>query len=269
MKTFTFRFDIDSLADIEVGVPQLIGLGKELNARFSFFVNMGRSFNIRVQWSRMLQRYQKPGATGNQNLTTLIKLGFWRSVRTVIYNPNIGLSHAKTLFKLLDEGHELGLHGGMDHPLWQWNLEGLRKGEISDLLKPAYDHFTRLFGRPKGFSSPGFRYNRHVLELVDEYGFTYASDMEGEGPCRIEGFRHVQIPVNIIGPDKVPLLEHLGRTGTAAAEDRVAEEVEKREHAVLYGHPAYEGTDARLRQIISRIMKSGHRIVTLEELSVQ
>lgn len=32
MKTFSFRFDIDSLADIEAGVPKLIELAKELDS---------------------------------------------------------------------------------------------------------------------------------------------------------------------------------------------------------------------------------------------
>lgn len=274
LKTFSFRFDIDSLADIEVGVPRLIELAKELDVRFTFFVNMGRSFRWLVaggQWpAKPETRNLEPNSSlVTRHSATIKKLGLWRTFRTVIFNPNIGLTHKKTLFRLLDNGHELGLHGGMDHPLWQWRLDALSKDEINNLLKPAYDHFVKLFGRPKGFASPGFRYNRNVLELIDDYGFEYASDMEGERPFRPQGFRHLQIPVNIIGPDKKPLIEHLlvSGLGEAEVELKVKEEIEKRGCAVIYGHPVVEGRFNGLVELLVRVKGNGYRILPMEELS--
>jgi peptidoglycan/xylan/chitin deacetylase (PgdA/CDA1 family) len=261
-KTFSFRFDIDSLADIETGVPRLLELGRELDVRFTFFVNMGKSFN----W-KTLGKGQ--GARGKGYSTTK-RLGLLRTLRTIVFNPDIGLSHKKILFKLLDSGHELGLHGGMDHPLWQWRLDEMSKDEINDLLKPAYDHFVNLFGKPKGFASPGFRYNRHVLELIDSYGFEYASDMEGERPFRPEGVKHLQVPVNIIGPGKKPLIEHLLESGLGEAEikEKVEEEMEKRECAVIYGHPSFEGR-LGLREILTLVKRSEYQIIPMGELLEQ
>lgn len=272
-KTFSFRFDIDSLADIEVGIPKLIELAKELDVRFTFFVNMGRSFRWSVVSGRWSAKPETKNLEPNSSLvahhsSTLKKLGLWRTIRTVVFNPNIGLSHKKILFKLLDDGHELGLHGGMDHPLWQWRLDSLSKDEINGLLEPAYDHFTRLFGKPKGFASPGFKYNRYVLELVDDYGFEYASDMEGEGPFRPEGFKHLQIPVNVIGPDKKPLIEHLWTSGIGKAEieEKVTEEVEKRDYAVIYGHPAVEGRFQELSELLEWVRAKGYVVKPMREI---
>lgn len=263
MKTFSFRFDIDSLADVEVGVPKLIDLAKEMDVRFTFFVNMGRSFN----WKTL---DQGRGA-GGKGYSTVKRLGLLRTFQTVIFNPDVGLSHKEILFKLLDYGHELGLHGGRDHPLWQWRLDTLSKDEINGLLKPAYDHFTRLFGRPKGFASPGFRYNHYVLELMDDYGFEYASDMEGEGPFRQEGFRHWQIPVNVIGPNRKPLIEHLLGLGFGEEEVgvKVKKEIGKRGLAVMYGHPALEGRFGGLREILTWVKDSKYQIIPMGELLEQ
>lgn len=278
MKAFSFRFDIDSLADIEMGVPKLIEVAKELDIRFTFFVNMGRSFRWSVvsgQWSAKPKhgtRNLKSEASNVSRLTShVVRLGLLRTIRTVIFNPNIGLSHKKILFNLLDNGHELGLHGGMDHPVWQWRLDTLSKDEINGLLNPAYDHFTRLFGRPKGFASPGFRYNRYVLELIDDYGFEYASDMDGEGPFRPEGFKHLQIPVNVIGPHKKPLIEYLWTSGLreAEVEVKVKEEIKRRESAVIYGHPTVEGRFDGLREILTWVKSSEYQIKPMGELSEQ
>lgn len=273
MKTFSFRFDIDSLADIEAGVPKLIELAKELDVRFTFFVNMGRSFRWSVaggQWSAKPEtKNLEPNSSPiTHHSSTVKRLGLWRTFRTVIFNPNIGLSNKKILFKLLDNGHELGLHGGMDHPLWQWGLDTLSKDEINDLLRPAYNHFAELFERPKGFASPGLKYNRHVLELIDEYGFEYASDMEGERPFIHQGFRHLQIPANIIGPNGISLIDQFHRSGLQEAEivRRCREEVEKKEIGVMFGHPAIEGETLSLRTLLRLIRDSGYKIVPMKEI---
>lgn len=261
MKTLSFRFDIDSLADIEVGVPKLIRLAKELDIRFTFFVNMGRSFNWKPLGQGKRERDKK--------YSTIKKLGLMRTLRTLVLNPNVGLSHKKILFNLLDNGHELGLHGGMDHPKWQWGLDSLVKDEINDLLKPAYEHFTKLFGKTKGFASPGFRYNQYVLELIDDYGFEYASDMEGERPFRTDGLRHWQIPVNVIGLNRKPIIECLCGSGMREPEilARCREEIGIRDTAVMYGHPAFEGRFPGLRELISWGKGSGKLIMPMSEVN--
>ena len=263
-KLFSFRFDIDSLADIEIGVPRLIELSKDLDARFTFFVNMGKSFNM----GTFFRRQEAGGKRQKSTVSTIKKLGLSSTIRTVVFNSDIGLSHKKILFRLLDQGHELGLHGGMDHPLWQWELGRLNnKVKINEVLKPAYDHFVKLFGEPNGFASPGFKYNRYVLELMDDYGFEYASDMDGEEPFIPEGFNHLQLPVNVIGPNRIPLVEHLHVNGVDEMEllNCCTEEVCKRDLAVMYGHPAFEGCYRPIEELLKRVKSEGYGIVPLRE----
>lgn len=268
VKRFSFRFDIDSLADIEVGVPRLLDSSKELGARFTFFVNMGRSFS----WKPILRdRQKRVGVFNKKAFTVISKLGLMRTIRTVVQNPCIGSSHKDILFRLLDAGHELALHGGMDHPLWQWGLSSLDKGEIDEMLRPAYARFEKLFGRPEGFSSPGFQYNNNVLELVDDYEIRYASDMKGENLFVPEGHRHVQVPVNIMGPSNVPLLESLYASGRQGEEVLGAckGEILKRNLAVMYGHPSFEGRLDDFSEIISWVKGEGYSIMTLGALCAE
>lgn len=267
-KTFSFRFDIDSLSDLEVGVPELLRIAKTLDVRFTFFVNMGRSLS---RYS-VLRRRGKGGVRLRSVITrhqyNMNKLGLWRTVKTLALNPKIGMSQKKILFSLLDQGHELGLHGGINHSIWQWNLDNLNKNQINSLIKPAYDDFANLFGKPAGFSSPGFKYNRYVLELMDDYKFKYASDMEGEAPFKPEGFQHLQIPVNVKGHSTTPLIEYLYSCGLNKEEimDRCRVEIAKRKLVVIYGHPAFEGTFYPLDEILTWVRNEGYKVLPMGEL---
>ena len=262
-KLFSLRFDIDSLADIEIGVPMLLDLAREMDVRFTFFLNMGKSFN----WRTAL-RGRALSPRGGRSVKTVGRLGLIRTIRTVAINPDIGPSHKKILFKLMDDGHELGLHGGTDHPLWQWRLESMSKNEIRGLLNPAYDRFVRFFGRPEGFTSPGFNYNRYVLELMDEFGFRYASDMEGEEPFRPEGFEHLQVPVNIRGEAGKPFLEYFCSVGYCLDDiiSMCTGEIFKRETAVIYGHPAFKPNAPSFRKIIGKVLEEGYNVVLMKDL---
>ena len=265
MKTFSFRFDIDSLADIEIGVPKLIEMAKELDIRFTFFVNMGKSFNRKTIFSVKQSKRRFP-----RHARTLGRLGLWRTLRTVLLNPDIGTFHKKYLFRLLDDGHELGLHGGMDHPLWQWKLDEMSKDDINRLIRPAYERFTSLFGRPNGFSSPGFRYNSDVLKLIDDYGFKYASDMDGEMPFIPEGFSSIQIPVNIKGADNSSIMEYLLTQGfdDKYIVSACMDEIFKRDMSVIYGHPAFEGRAELLRDVLINAKDGGYDIIPMNNLAV-
>lgn len=281
MKTISFRFDIDGIGDIRLGVPKLLNLSRELNVKFSFYINMGKSFNLRFflqnKGLKILNNFLKSeglNKKGQEKLSLLKKHGFRGIIETIIRNPELGIYYKETLFKVLDEGHELGLHGGIDHAMWQYNLHNLNFEQIQSLLFPAYKNFLRLFGQPEGFCSPGFVYNKYVLELLDKFGFLYSGDMDGEIPFRpiLNGkeYKHYQIPVNIKGNNKIPLIEQLLVMDMSNQEirDVVLCEVERRDTAVLYGHPSVEGAGAGeiLRDIILSAIDKGYRVVRLKEL---
>lgn len=274
IKTLSFRFDIDGIGDIGIGLSRLLDIADSFDVRFSFYVNMGRSFNRKVSFPG-----RDSGKIEQVNMVLKIKNllrrhGFIGILRTVIENPCIGIKYKDILSKAASSGHELGLHGGMDHVLWQYKLNSMSYEEIEELLTPAYKKFSEFFGNPYGFSSPGFNYNKHVLRLVDELGFLYVGDMEGEVPFMpiIDGerYNHYQIPVNIIGENKASLFSSLFFKGLSEEkiQERIVEEIMKRETAVIYGHPSVEGKKGIviLENVIKIILNEGYKIIPLKEL---
>jgi peptidoglycan/xylan/chitin deacetylase (PgdA/CDA1 family) len=281
MKTLSFRFDVDTAADIRKGIPSLLDLGRELNVRFSFYINVGKSFSFKAFLARRLKvllgRLRFPSASRaarSTRVTAYEKLGLRGILETFVWNRDLGVTYRDQLCEILKDGHEMGLHGGMNHAIWQYKLDEMTNGEVDDLFRPAYDTFVQLFGKPVGYCSPGFVYNEHVLDIVDEYGFLYASDMEGEHPFHPavgdKEYEHTQIPVNVMGDGKASFISQqlaLGRTGEEMVIE-LLEEINRHTTAVLYGHPSIEGGMAShvLRKTILEARAADYRVVPLRSL---
>lgn len=275
------RFDVDSVTCIEHGIPNLRRLADRLGVRFTFFVNMGYSFNWAHNIRHFIKKRRTPaprpeaptsGPTLPRSLPTTEKLGWSGVLKTVALNPRLGERYRPTFDALHAEGHELGLHGGTDHVVWQRSLDELDRGQLDDLFRPAFDRFSERYGKPAGFACPGFRYNEAVLDLLDEEGFAYSSDMSGEAPFRPmspEGapHRHFQVPVNVMGEHNVPMVEQGLARGKAP--DQIADEivaaVDAREFALLYGHPYVEGVHAAVLEKALTGLTDRYDVVTVEE----
>ena len=173
--------------------------------------------------------------------------------------------------QLHSEGHELGLHGGVDHVIWQRSLGNLSKSEIDALLRPAYEEFRGRYGAPRGFACPGFVHNAYVYELLDAYGFTYSSDELGEEPFHpSDGHRdytHLQVPVNVMGESHVPIVEQMLAMGhgDAAIVEACVDAIRARPFALMYGHPYVEGLRADILEGVIDAVGDSHRVVTVAQ----
>ena len=275
-RVLAFRFDVDSVRCAEEGIPNLMRMADRTGVRFSFFVNMGYSFNWthNVTHSISKWRHRRKGErplAARSSLPTTKKLGLRGVLKTMILNPRLGDRYRNVFDTLHHEGHELGLHGGMDHVIWQRSLHRLDDAQIEALFAPAYRRFEDRYGRPAGFASPGFVHDERILALVDRYGFRYASDMAGQEPFRAgtpagEVFVHVQVPVNVAGQGNVPLVEQgLARGLTRAAIlNECLDAIRARQFALLYGHPYVEGVHASLLEEVIRELAGEYEVATVD-----
>lgn len=275
-RLFAFRWDVDHRVCVTDGLPRIRAVCRDFGVPNTFFVNLGRSTNLR-EWisggARGLGRTKAKLA--DQDAVHLIqKTGWPRFIVEAALARPVGLSFIPVFQAMQAEGHELGLHGGMDHVVWSRRFHELPDSAVEADLDVSYGHFVRHFGRPSGFSSPGFYSDARVMAWLDRHGFVYNGDAIGGEPRLAEAggrtLRHWTIPVTLSGPRTIPFLEFHGARGTPEAEvlAELDRHLEQHSWVVLYGHPCYEGVqEQRLRQVFAAVAERGFRFVTLEQMA--
>lgn len=268
-RLFSFRWDIDHRACITDGVPEIIEVCRRLGVVNTFFVNMGRSTNLR-EWISKGGLKGSKAKLGDMDAVHLIKkIGWPRFVAETLLSRPVGRSLPRQLETLAEAGHELGLHGGSDHVVWSRRFAELPYEVLQADVTTTYEEFRALFGRPAGFTSPGFKSDERVTRLVESLGFDYDGDAIDGVPHRpkVQGrpARHWRIPVTICGPRTVPFLEWHGARGTP--EQTVLDELDKvldgQSQAVMYGHPCYEGVRSQLLERVFRhVLDRGYRFIS-------
>jgi len=116
-RLFSFRWDVDHRVCITDGLPRIRAVCRDFGVPNTFFVNLGRSTNLREWLGKGITRSKAKLA--DREAVHLIKKTGWPRflVETALARP-VGLRFIPEIQALQAEGHELGLHGGMDHVVW-------------------------------------------------------------------------------------------------------------------------------------------------------
>jgi hypothetical protein len=160
--------------------------------------------------------------------------------------------------------------------IWSRRFHTLPEDDLRADVEESYGHFVRHFGRPAGFSSPGFYSDERVMLLLDRLGFQYNGDAIGGEPRRATAggrtLRHWTIPVTLSGPRTIPFLEYHGARATPDDEvfRALDEHLDANDQVVLYGHPCYEGVrEGLLRRVFARVVEHGFRFVTMQTMAAR
>lgn len=258
--TICYRFDVDTRLCARDGVPKLLDVFAKHDAVASFYTVLGREEPYPWVWFQQRILGRRPAAVLSSEprpkRSKITKREFLRRiVRPVVFAKE----QSHNLRRVIDEGHELGCHS-VGHEDWALNLPRLNPDR-------EFDNMARLFkeyfdAEPNSFAAPTFRTDKRVLDALDSHGFAVAGDLQGDEPFRpvVNGhkYKHVQVPVNVMRRDTVPLTEHYWRMGWGDEQiaKAVCEEIESRaEHglpAVVYGHPILEG--GSLIGVVERVL---------------
>jgi peptidoglycan/xylan/chitin deacetylase (PgdA/CDA1 family) len=272
-RLFSFRWDIDHRACITDGLPKILDVCEELGVKNTFFVNMGRSTNLR-EWLGKGIRGSRAKLNDMEAVHLIKKIGWPRFALETLLSRPVGASLIKPLEAALRRGHELGLHGGSDHVVWSRRFAQLPVEEITADVSRTLEMFTRYFGKPDGFTSPGFKYDERVAQLVENLGFRYDGDALGGTPHHpsVGGkpTRHWTIPVTLCGPRTIPLIEWHG--AQSHSEESIVADIMQRmaqeQWVVLYGHPCYEGVHAGLlKRIFRAVQDAGFKFLTHAQMA--
>lgn len=85
-------------------------------------------------------------------------------------------NYIKTVELILENGHEVGIHGYLHENLLDHSLDGERR-----ILEKSINVFKRYVGyEPKGFRAPLYNFTNNTGELLVEFGFDYDSSLMGD-----------------------------------------------------------------------------------------
>lgn len=261
MKIFALRIDLDTRKCIRDGLPKLLELLKELDVKASFYVPIGGESNF-------FEIIENRGGVYEKGIS---KLSFFEKVLTVLMPQDFLKKYKKLLMRIIDDGHELGVHG-WKHREWTHSLEKLDLNCVFSKIVSGYEKLTSK--RPASFAAPGLNTNANVLKALDRFGFLVASDLPGEKPFRpiADGvkFKHVQVPVNI-RKGSLPIIEYYTLQGLSDKDivKAVCRDISGKNYAVMYGHGTLEGSQKInvLRDILKYVKKQKYNIMTIENIA--
>ncbi|PIO08345.1 hypothetical protein COU59_01830 [Candidatus Pacearchaeota archaeon CG10_big_fil_rev_8_21_14_0_10_34_12] len=230
MKSFTLRVDLESDKGIKKGVPRLLDLLKKYDIKASFYLSMGGESNI----LEILSYRDKLKTSGKR------RIRLWTlkdKLRMVLFPKDFVKENTKILKKILEEGHELGIHG-WKHREW---TRGLEKIDVEKTINKSIKKYELIFGKkPTSFASPGFNINKKVIDALNASNIMFISDFQGNKPKMFGKIKN--IPVTILGKDKTPIIEYLVSLGKKDEEiiEIIKKEITQSNIASFYIHGMFE-----------------------------
>ena len=204
MLQVALKVDVDTWIGLKEGVPRLLALFRQYRVPASFFIAFGPDNS-----GKALRRIFKRGFLHKMWRTNAVRLYGVKTLLcgTLLPAPIIGDMAPDLLQTVLDDGHELGIHG-YDHVLWQDRLQGLGEAGITNEIERAIASYVKALKiSPQGFAAPGWQATDASLAVQDRQGFLYCSDTRGVFPFlpTMQGktYQTLQIPTTLPTLDEV------------------------------------------------------------------
>lgn len=179
-KTIGIKVDVDTDEGMKNGVPVLLQLFKKYDIKASFFVPMGKDHTGRTAkrvFTRkgFLKKAGRVGVVSTYGIKTLM-------YGLLLPGPEIARKNSALLARIIEEGHEAGIHG-LDHVYWHDHIKQMNRERTKKELDNAFTAYREVVGNPPvSFAAPGWMINGHALRYFEENGVIYSSDTRGAYP---------------------------------------------------------------------------------------
>jgi peptidoglycan/xylan/chitin deacetylase (PgdA/CDA1 family) len=203
--TIGIKVDVDTFEGMRSGVPVLLDIFRHHDIKASFFVPMGKDNTgrtVKRVFTRkgFLKKAGRVGVVSTYGIKTLM-------YGLVLPGPQIARRNITLVRKILDNGHELGIHGH-DHVRWHDSIKHFDEAETRREIDRLLTVYRMIVGEDaRSFAAPGWMINPFVLKVFQEKGLIYSSDTRGVCPFypQMGGtrFRIVQIPTTLPTLDEV------------------------------------------------------------------
>lgn len=264
MALIALKIDVDTLRGTREGVPNLLRLLEQAQARATFLFSLGPDH---TGWA--LKRVFRPGFLKKVSRTSVLEHYGLKTLMygTLLPGPDIGRHAAASMREAQAAGHETGIHT-WDHTYWQDNVRGKDAAWTQRQMGLSYTRFGEIFGAPPAtHGAAGWQMNDAAFRQIDAWHMPYASDARGQGPHFpvVGGQRlsHVQLPTTL--PTLDELLGIDGRDGAAVASHLLALTENRAQDHVFTLHAELEGQ--KLAPIFASLLdgwrRQGHALVAM------
>lgn len=268
--TIGLRCDCDFGIGVERGVPYLLDALKARNMRGTFYVTMGPD-GFRQHSNRL------GSATYRKRIRRMNPMGMLKAFGPVYLarqamgiRGTVGSSHPDVLKRIVDEGHELGVHG-FDHYWWAENISTADRDALKGDMDRALDALRTATGTSaSAWASPNWRCSAASLSLLDEYKFPYGADTRGTEPFipLVPGYegRLPQLPISM--PCLHEISDYKDTTDAAAITDEFVTHV-RPGYNVWCIHDYYEGVLRRemFERALDALIRKGCTLVPIRTIA--
>lgn len=204
MTKLAIKVDVDTLRGYREGVPRLLDLFKKHSLHASIFFsfgpdNSGKAIR-RIFRKGFISKMLRTKAPSTYGLKTLM-------YGTLLPAPLIVPSAPEIFVRAVRDGHDCGVHA-WDHVFIQDKLPQISKEKFRSLFEIAASMFEDLSGtKPRSYAAPGWQISKKSLEVQQELGLDYCSDVRGYSPFLpvFEGreYSPAQIPTTLPTMDEI------------------------------------------------------------------
>lgn len=267
--TVGLKVDVDTYRGMQEGVPRLADLFAAHDVAASFFIAMGPDNSGRAAlrfFTRrgFLKKMLRSNAVGMYGIRTALS-------GTLLPARPIARSFPGHFRRLLDAGHEVGVHGH-DHVRWHDRIPRMGLEETRGEFGAACGIFREIVGRDAECSAaPGWACSPRQLEVQDAAPMRYHSDSRGTRPFfpEMDGYRasHLQVPTTL------PTLDELMGSGACrGAGDLTRHYLDRIARAklhVLTVHAEAEGMGwaGWFDGLLDELLRRGVKCVRLREIA--
>lgn len=173
------KVDVDTYRGTLEGVPALLRLFDQYQVKATFLFSLGPDHT-----GRALRRIFRPGFLAKVKRTSVTSHYGLKTLMygTLLPGPHIGRRCSHILRAVAQAGHEVGIHC-YDHIRWQDFVAKKNAQWTRREMQRAADVFEEIFGkRAEVIGAAGWQINPDALQLEQEFGFRYASDVRGTTP---------------------------------------------------------------------------------------
>jgi undecaprenyl phosphate-alpha-L-ara4FN deformylase len=258
------RIDVDFPIGLRRGVPFMLDLLARHGMKATFFIVAGRNGGMRA-----LRRLIQPSY-----LRRYLRMGGWRLwvMSSVGGAGQMRLrDHASLVRRILDEGHEVGVHG-YDHAWWADCVWSAGTDRIESQMARGFEMLTAVTKRTDlAWASPNWRTSDAVLHALMRRNVPYFSECWGVCPfaVRLPDGRSSSIP-NL--PVTVPSLEVASMSQRLEGRQAVKAVLDRHEpdgYNVVACHDYYEGMlkPELFRSFLEGCAARALRVLSLRELA--